>query len=272
MSCADIPSTTVDSIPAFLDAVSTELAEWKPVFPWFRGESLAFSRPLTPLVYRVPRREYRDDTSELIGHHYNENNLLQSFRRRAHLMGLPIVPLRQETDKWLFLARHVGLPTRLLDWSGNALVGLYFALHEPKPVVWALNPHELNLKSAPDSRPNTFPLTWFPGEGERNIGYRNVAAAWRLGERALGFPVAVEPTNIHPRMNAQHSFFTVHGTSPEPLCEQVGPSCLRKFLIQIADKDELMRELRRLGVAHSTVLPDAEGLATELRRLLIVPD
>lgn len=272
MSCAEIPSKTVGSIPEFVEAVSTELAEWVPVFPWFRDESATFSTPLTPMVFRTPRREYRNDTSELAGHHYDENGLLQSFRRRAHLMGLPIVPLRHETDKWLFLARHVGLPTRLLDWSGNALVGLYFAMFEKEPVVWALNPHELNLKSAPGSRPNVFPLTWFPGEGEKNIGFKNVQAAWRLGEGATELPVAIEPTNIHPRMNAQHSFFTVHGNVKAPLCEQVGPSCLRNFRIEIEHRDSAIRDLRRLGVAHSTILPDAEGLAAELRRLLVVAD
>jgi hypothetical protein len=272
MGCDAIPSKTVDSIPTFLDAVSTDLREWEPVFPWFRGECGANQTPLTPMVFRVPRREYHHDSSTLTGHHYDENSLLQSFRRRAHLMGLPIVPLRHETDKWLFLARHVGRPTRLLDCSGSALIGLYFALFEKVPVVWALNPHELNLKSASDSRPNVFPLTWFPGEGEKNIGFKNVQAAWRLGSGATELPVAIEPTNIHPRMNAQHSYFTVHGESPKPLCGQVGPSCLRKYRIDIADRDAAMRDLRRLGVAHSTIMPDADALAAELRRFHVVPD
>ncbi|HWP37356.1 MAG TPA: hypothetical protein VNL18_07360 [Gemmatimonadales bacterium] len=57
--------------------------------------------------------------------------------------------------------------------------------------------------------------------------------------------------NIHPRMAAQHSYFTVHGSCPKPLCERVGASCLKKYLLNIPDRDGAMRHLRRLGVAHS---------------------
>lgn len=272
MDCKDIPSRTVKSIAEFVEAVTTDVCEWEPAFPWFRGEPADIPAPLTPMVFRTPRREYNDQSTNLIGHHYDENNLLQSFRRRAHLMSLPIVPPRDETDCWLFLARHVGLPTRLLDWTESALIGLYFAILEKDPVVWMLNPHALNQKSATDALPNVFPLTWFPGEGESNIGYRNVQAAWRLGQGALELPVAIEPTNIHPRMNAQHSYFTVHGSSRKPLCEQVGGSCLRKYTVQFSDRDKAMRDLRRLGIAHSTIMPDAEALTSELRRFLVVPD
>lgn len=271
-NCQAIPSATVTSIAEYVDVVSTEVCDWEPAFPWFRGESDTVETPLTPMVFRIPRREYDDDSELLVGYHYDENNLLQSFRRRAHLLSLPIVPQRHETDLWLFLARHVGLPTRLLDWTESALVGLYFAVLQKDPIVWMLNPHELNRKSAPDSLPNVFPLTWFPGEGERNIGFRNVQAAWRMGEGEMDLPVAIEPTNIHPRMNAQHSYFTVHGKCRQPLCEQVGRSCLRRFVIEIPDRAKTMRDLRKLGVAHSTIMPDAEALSAELRRFLVVPD
>jgi len=190
-------------------------------------------------------------------------------------MGLPIVPMTHETDKWLFLARHVGLPTRLLDWSESALVGFYFALLEKQPVVWMLNPYELNRKSAQDALPNVYPLTWYQPEGVVNPGFANVQAAWQLGRGEVDLPVAIEPTSIHPRMNAQHSYFTVQGKTRSPLCDQVGRSCLCKFIIdmsQIDDRDTALRDLRRLGVAHSTIMPDAEALATELSHLMAVPD
>jgi len=50
---------------------------------------------------------------------YNENYLLQEFRRKAPGFVSNDIPKRNETDQWLYLAQHYGLPTRLLDWSEN---------------------------------------------------------------------------------------------------------------------------------------------------------
>lgn len=258
----EIPERTVTSIADYVAAVTTDAKEWEPVFPWFRGEPAGASTPLTPKVFRAPRPDW----------HYDENNLLQTFRRRAHLLGLPIVPQRSEVDKWLYLARHVGLPTRLLDWSEGALIGLYFAMLAEDPVVWMLNPYQLNRKSSEQSQPNVFPLTWFQREGSINIGCANVNAAWQLGNGAVPLPVAIEPTNIHPRMNAQHSYFTVQGSDPSGLARLVGGDCLRRYRVKIDDQELAVRELRMLGVAHSTIMPDAEALAFELSRFLVRPD
>jgi len=272
MDCKDIPSRTVSSIPEFIQAVARDATEWEPTFPWFRGEPASAPTPLVPLVFRPPPCQYKHSEPNRAGFHFDENNLLQSFRRRAHLLELPIIPQRDDIDLWLFLARHVGLPTRLLDWSEGALIGLYFALLEEDPVVWMLNPYELNRKSAPDGQPNVFPLTWLHTQQPRNIASINIAAAWQLGEGALDLPVAIEPTNIHPRMNAQHSYFTVHGKDRRPLCEQVGRSCLKRFEVRFDDPGAAIRELRRLGIARSTIMPDAEALAMELSQFMAVPD
>src|SRR5690242_14333114 len=95
---------------------------------WFRGEPADTPTPLLPKLYRRP---------------HNENKLLQTFRQRAPVSS-SYCPEVKATDQWLFLVQHVGLPTRLLDWSESGLVGLFFALLCKNPVVWIIDPFELN--------------------------------------------------------------------------------------------------------------------------------
>lgn len=241
-----IPEECVRTIPEFIELAEQLFADWgSEQRPWFRGESECFETPLLPKLFREP---------------HNENALNQFFRARAAVLEGPQVPARPETDKWLFLARHVGLPTRLLDWTEGALIGLYFALGEKAPIVWALNPLVLNRKTDKGAVANMPIITW----GKHQ--HINLRAAWEPRVSGLDLPIAIQPTEVHRRMSAQRSRFTIHGSRPESLNQLVGGECLTKIRIGIG-KDEGFDQLLRLGISESTLFPDLEGLARELHDL-----
>ena len=95
------------------------------------------------------------------GGNMDENLLVQRFRSMGPIYGsgLPI-PVREHNDQWLYIMQHVGVQTRLLDWTEGLLQALFFALENEKPIVWMLDPQQLNSLSGfnpPDHRQMPIP-------------------------------------------------------------------------------------------------------------------
>jgi hypothetical protein len=246
----------ITSIESFISEIRMDYEEWNTTtFPWFRGEPTV-NTPLLPKLYRK--------TSDDGGN--RENQLNQFFRMKAPTLGYGFTPDRGRIDEWLFLMQHVGLPTRLLDWTEGALVALYFALREDRPVVWMLDPVQLNRLSTTDKiADNVFPLSWVtPKDGSINIGSENFRGAWESDRRGTDFPIAVHPTNIHPRMSAQKSCFTIHGKKKIPICDLVDERILIKYIIKEECITTMRRDIRIMGISHSSLFPDLDGLAEDL--------
>lgn len=250
----------INSVEEFITTTRVDSSPWLTVQPkWFRGEPES-TKALLP-------RLYREGLSD------RENALLQLFRARAPAY-YERVPERKQTDQWLFLAQHAGLPTRLLDWSESSLLGLYFALKEKeKPaIVWMLNPLHLNHEAngrPEDINPDDlleFPLPWFrPEPPRRNPANENIRGAWEKDGPGVALPVAVYPTYVHPRLHGQRSCFTVHGKRKEGLDKMVSGPLLKRYVINQNFRQEMLADLRVLGVTQTVAFPDLDGLATELR-------
>ena len=247
----------IKTIEDFIQAVCSDSKSWHPNEPkWFRGEPKS-DTPLLPTLYRDGLAQY-------------ENPLLQMFRARASGYH-DVVPDLERTDQWLFLAQHVGLPTRLLDWTKGALLGLHFALKYKDPVVWMLNPLDLNdvatvgfaKISSHEGPMRQFPLTWFNKPG--NIGFENIGAAWTEDQGGTEVPVAVYPTYVHPRLRAQRSCFTVHGELKQGLNTLLPDSILKRYAVDPNYCQSIIEQLRTLGVTETVAFPDLDGLAKELR-------
>jgi hypothetical protein len=103
--------------------------------PWWRGHANAEWR-LQAQVYRENRDRSSGAESALIGH----------FVSRAPSRSHRPCPAADDYFRWLFLAQHYGLPTRLLDWTESPLVAAYFAVDRPDVdgCIWGLSPTGLN--------------------------------------------------------------------------------------------------------------------------------
>lgn len=285
------PQERVDSVHQLVKAVASYTESWKcegHVRPWFRGQADAGEAPL-PSVLRTKR------TSVGVLE-YDEFHLTTMFRLKAPAFGT--VPDTGRLDQWLFLMQHYGLPTRLLDWTENPLAATFFAAsaatHSDKPrgkyrdrdylAVWVLHPIQLNMLT--ERGWNDFPNTWKQSPCLENFKIAFGTAGRDKISQAEGgfkvfqptsFPIAVQPSNVATRVAVQRSCFTVHGTDPRDFealffNKHGARSYLKKYVLRRNHAERYIRELEQMGVSDSTLYPDFEGLAREMkRRFLLAP-
>jgi hypothetical protein len=250
----------VRAVRHLVDRWAPEDADWYPA-PWFRGHGNA-DWALEPGWYRLP------PPGQGIGAEwYNERTLLDDFKLRAprYLQTLPTMMGMPASDwEWLFLMQHYGLPTRLLDWTESALIGLYFALRDHRgdsdAAVWMLNPWWLNKQSLGDYV--------LPDAGSAQVAnWGPLKPGQMLDARP---PAAIRPTHASPRIAAQKGFFTIHGTERGALDRlsqspaDRGPQ-LRKLTIPKDGVADMRRDLAIAGVTETTVFPELDGLSRELK-------
>jgi len=237
----------IEAVDAFVREVSAVREETDRHKLWFRGHSKAEFR-LVPTIGREAHYGGRVKTFDLPA----ERELLHRFRRRA----FPHDGRVDRAGYALFLARHHGLPTRLLDWTANVLYALYFACMEHGDHdghVWAF----------------------------RQRGYADILDAFTLvaqDEQALFAAVPTRVKIVHPvfnsvRLIAQEGGFTLHSDPCWPLEELATTHFddgdldiihLYGWTIPKTAEPMLLSELSGLGVSRRSVFPDLDGIARSL--------
>ncbi len=255
-----LPNLVANSLEDFVRHTSALRKEWleDDVVPWFRGHERA-DWPLVPKAYR-----------QLPTDRNTEDEIREDFITRAPNL-TDVKPANKW--EWYFLMQHYGSPTRLLDWSEGALIGLYFAVRQSRgchdAAVWMLDPWWLNrgstgfeevvLPSDPDILPKDKRLVdkWLPNRFDRK--------GWRRMPRR---PVAVYPGHMIRRIGAQRSCFTIHGTDADGLEKLVSRarSHLIKIIIPSFKIQAIRRDLETCGIDDITVFPDLEGLSRAVTR------
>jgi type I restriction enzyme M protein len=137
--------------------------------------------------------------------------------------------------EWLALAQHHGLPTRLLDWTYNPLVALFFAVEKDSEndgriyVTWKIS--QVRNKNQD------------PYHLKKIYCYR--------------------PSFVTQRIINQSSVFTVHSCPEKPY----EADNMIIFDIDVRIKYELKQMLFKYGVNYKTIYPGLDGLSKDLKWL-----
>lgn len=204
----------------------------------YRGQTKEKGWPLIPSVGRnLSRSQFA----------LQEVTTLAEFKRES-IPYLDIVP--ENEWQWLTLAQHNRLPTRLLDWSANPLVALWFAVKDlaidDKPgIIWAFWPANKDV-----------------------VSYT----------KDLGSPFSIKktrlyiPEHVFPSVQAQSCVFTVHSkgmtnSSRFHSLEQIKDSDLLLTKIEVPSKlfPTFRYHLFKVGISPSSLFPGLSGIVDKIR-------
>jgi hypothetical protein len=214
---------------------------------YFRGQ-IDKNLALLPTIARMGKdRYYAGQPVPTYDPLKQEQALLHRFRRRTYEHRGRVL------TEWeaLFLARHHGLPVRLMDWTTNPLVALYFAC-------------EYERKTTKDGV-----IWWFTRRNRANP----VDVFSSSNPMAISGVRLIYPFYPTPRMTVQSGIFTIHGYPWLDLrfvstnhykpteCDILHGN---RWIIPREAKAGLSQELSRFGINSKTLFPELDGLARGL--------
>lgn len=206
-------------------------------------------------IYRGQRRDYpllpnicrKTNPSLLLEY---ERALLSLFKKKAP----PCLQMVPENDwEWLVVAQHHGLLTRLLDWTYNPYVALWFALEkavkdDSQPVVWVMNPLKTDVIETPDSGS--------PFSGTRTKIFKS------------SFQI--------PRAKAQKGCFVLFKHTEKSSKgfvsierNKILQERIAKINIQVGSVNTILSQLSAMGYDKSHLFPDINEVAKEVQNRIL---
>jgi FRG domain len=253
-------------------AVETRVGSWLELQEALFESSWqpALQRHRSNFVFRgTPRASHGLLTSlQTGGFEEKERHLLTSFRKYA----LRSAVHGDSVWNWLSLAKHHGLPTRLLDWTYSPYVAMHFATHDFRhfdedAAIWCVDYRRTN-----ELLPR--PLCDIIQREDVNIlttellssVARTLEEYDNLAEN--DFVVFFEPPSLDERIVNQFALFSLPSRPTlnlQSLLEQ-REATYRRILIPAALKWEIRDKLDQANITERVLFPGLDGLSQWLKR------
>ncbi|MBM2806271.1 MAG: hypothetical protein HW419_4164, partial [Deltaproteobacteria bacterium] len=195
---------------------------------------------------------------------FYESWMLLEFKREATNY-LPYLPEPKDFLAWLSIARHYGMPSRLLDFTYSFHVAAYFALSERGRKFTEQRDEE------EDGCILAVNLTWMKNDFEKRLrerwcqqyniefakaSFHNPELIWKFGfEAAEKYVVAVSPLRRNPRLAMQRGLFLFPGNIEKEFDENLQQTLHNndnvKKLIRLRPhlRSEAIRDLKQMNIS-----------------------
>jgi hypothetical protein len=262
----DISDIEISNLETLQRAIDDAKRRFDGMYPLWRGHA--------NIDWTLRAEVFRPSSA---GKAYNEVTQIRYFMAQAEVRHQRCPPT-SDLAGWLMLARHFGLPTRLLDWTWSPLVALYFGTQTDNRslsadgCLWALEPGRLNLQMvgkrrffAPDEPEalETVAMAFEPDPDK--------VKAWRKAHP--GHALSIAAREIDARVHVQQGMFTIHGDATDladlgySYKDYAGepPPWRRAYRIPSRNRPALRELLRSLSMHKSTLFPDLGALAEDIK-------
>ncbi len=222
-------TTEIATLSDFIKEIETRVKDRYRIL-LFRGQVV--DKALIPKIARHSFKKSRE---------VDEQRMLSEFNAKslAYLKDKPSLILEELT-----IAQHYGIPTRLLDWTENALTALYFATNtiwseaQDYAVVWVLSLDRNSDFVINDLNVNPFDL------------------------KDLKF---FKPADIIQRVSSQSGWFSIHPYRGSGFYERIETNIddsirLNKITIHKNNISKIRETLETCGINEYSIFQDLDSL------------
>lgn len=277
----------------------------------YRGESNSDYKLIPSLLRNIPK--------DINGNTFfkNEIETLLQFYRKCKFYGIQISPVEafeQVTNQsqvtienfenqvlhfqWvdddfnnlICLAQHYGIPTRLLDWTKDLDVALYFAcssvlkdeewIPEQRYTIWALDQTAISLNNYMTRMENRLPFDSYPIEKwpiqfffpmyyeNPNIqAQQGILLSWKINNKNDFSNEIIDDAPFDVKLQR---YGKEHNVSKRINKNTIVPTILYKFTFPYSTIDKSLSYLKSRNVLAGKIFPGLNGIAQELEEEKII--